>query len=295
MAQKHPLWQNDSIYGSRHVEQLQSLNEISRILAAGSPLKQEFSEVLDLLDKELGLNRGTITLLGPDDNEIRIEAAHGLSKKKSRSITYRMGEGVTGKVVETGNLMIIPKVSQEPLFLNRFERWNVTKQDLSFLCVPIVIGNNVIGTISVDKPFDETASLEDDARILSIVANLIAIDLKTRRQAAVEKQLLEDDNMRLRQELAGKDMILNNEPDADGHLIESMPQNPDSSSAIGNGSLKDSINDFERNLIIEALKRSNGNLAAAARDLRTTARIVRYKVEELGIDNKQYSKKGVDL
>ena len=92
-----------------------------------------------------------------------------------------------------------------------------------------------------------------------------------------------------------EDMILNNEPATDEHLIKSIPQNSDSSLATGNGSLKDSINDFERSLIIEALKRSNGNLAAAARDMRTTARIVRYKVEELGIDNKQYSKKGVDL
>jgi len=39
-----------------------------------------------------------------------------------------MGEGATGKVMETGKAMIVPRVSQEPLFLNRFDRWNVTKE-----------------------------------------------------------------------------------------------------------------------------------------------------------------------
>jgi transcriptional regulator with GAF, ATPase, and Fis domain len=46
-------------------------------------------------------------------------------------------------------------------------------------------------------------------------------------------------------------------------------------------------------LIIDALKRCNGNLAAAARDLKTTARIIRYRAKELSIDYKRYrGKKG---
>jgi Nif-specific regulatory protein len=150
---------------------------------------------------ELGLNRGTITLLAPDGNEIRIEAVHNLSQEQSRKITYRIGEGVTGKVMQTGKPMIIPKVSHEPLFLNRFERWNVTKEELSFICVPISIGNDVIGTISVDRPYEETALLDDEMRILSIVASMIANDLRTRREAVIERQILEDENVRLRQEL----------------------------------------------------------------------------------------------
>ena len=134
MNPKNVLWQNNKVHATRHARQLQSLNKVSQILASGVHLHQAFSKVLDLLDKELGLNRGTISLLVPDDNEIRIESAHGLSQEKSKRITYRLGEGITGKVVQTGKTIIVPKVSQEPLFLNRFERWSVTKQDLSFIC-----------------------------------------------------------------------------------------------------------------------------------------------------------------
>ncbi len=190
--------QTNRVHNSK---QLESLYKVSQILAAGARQQQALADVLDTLDRELGLNRGTITLLAPDGNEIRIEAAHNFSEEQSRRITYRIGEGVTGKVMQTGKPVIVPKVSQEPLFLNRFERWNVTKQELSFICVPITIDNDVIGTISVDKPFEETTPLDDEMRILSIVASMIANDLRTRREAAIERKTLEDENVRLRHEL----------------------------------------------------------------------------------------------
>jgi Nif-specific regulatory protein len=198
MAKKATFLQKSEV---RDLKQLEALYKVSQILAAGTRQQQTLTDVLDTLDKELGLNRGTITLLAPDGDEIRIEAAHNFSEEQSRRITYRIGEGVTGKVMQTGKPIIVSKVSQEPLFLNRFERWNVTKQELSFICVPISIGNDVIGTISVDRPFEETTLLDDEMRILSIVASMIANDLRTRREAAIEHKILEDENLRLRHEL----------------------------------------------------------------------------------------------
>src|SRR3972149_387317 len=186
---------------TRHVRELDILYKISRILAAGTHRRQALAEVVDVLENELGLNRGTITLLAPDGNEIRIEVAHSFPEERSREVRYRMGEGVTGKVMQTGKAMIVPKVSEEPLFLNRFERWNVAKEDISFICVPISIGQEVIGTISVDRVYDKDVSLEEDMRMLSIVASMVANDVRTRREEALRRQELEDENLRLRHEL----------------------------------------------------------------------------------------------
>ena len=60
---------------------------------------------------------------------------------------------------------------------------------------------------------------------------------------------------------------------------------------LGTESMEERIHLFERDLIIDAIKRCNGNLAAAARDIKTTGRIIRYKVKELGIDSKRYYRK----
>lgn len=195
---------SSSIYSARRVQQLETLYEISRILAMGGRERQVLPKVLDALDSGLALQRGSITLLTPNGKEVMVEAVHNLSEEHSRKIRYRIGEGVTGKVMQTGKPIIVEKVSKEPLFLNRFERWNVTKEELSFICVPISIGTEVIGTISVDRPFDEKINLDEDMRLLSIVASMIANNMRTRREAAIQRQLLEDENLRLRHELEGK-------------------------------------------------------------------------------------------
>ncbi len=204
MFKKPPIWNPVLAYKSGHLRQLESFYKVSQILGSGGNQKEALGQVLDVLDDDLGLKRGTITLLAPDGDQIRIEAAHNLSEQQSRTITYRIGEGVTGKVMQSGKPMIVPKISQEPLFLNRFERWNVTKEEMSFICVPISMGKDVIGTISVDRPFDESASLEDEMRVMSIISSMIANDLRSRREAEIERHMLEDENVRLRHELEGK-------------------------------------------------------------------------------------------
>jgi len=201
MAKSRFNLQNPVAQSTRHVRELEILYKISRILAASTHRKQALAEIVDVLERELGLNRGTVTLLAPDGDEIRIEVAQSFPEQRSRTVRYRMGEGVTGRVMQTGKAMIVPKVSEEPLFLNRFERWNVTKEEISFICVPISIGQEVIGTISVDRAYDQAVSLEEDMRMLSIVASMIANDARTRREEALRRQELEDENLRLRYEL----------------------------------------------------------------------------------------------
>jgi len=72
------------------------------------------------------------------------------------------------------------------------------------------------------------------------------------------------------------------------HHLPPTLQTSDASDTIGTGSLKQRVDLFERDLLVDALKRCNGNLAAAARDLGSTARIIRYKVKELGVDHNKY-------
>ena len=73
-----------------------------------------------------------------------------------------------------------------------------------------------------------------------------------------------------------------------GHHMPPTLQTSDASGTVGSGSFKDRIGLFERDLIVDALKRCNGNLTAAARDLKATPRMIRYRVKELGIDYKRY-------
>jgi len=186
----------------QHHRELDALYKISRIISTALRQRQMLAEVLDLLHNELGMNRGTIVLLSPDGKELMIEVAHNLSERQRQAVRYRMGEGITGRVVQTGKPMIVPKVSQEPLFLDRLhKRRQITKEEISFICVPVAIGSEVVGALSADRVFDESAALEEDVRLLTIIASMVANDVKSRRLAAAERQALEEENLRLRNEL----------------------------------------------------------------------------------------------
>ena len=140
---------NDKI--NREIKELSLLREVSQALGKSMDLRETVGPVLSALAERMGMTRGTLTLLNRKTGYIYIEVAHGLSEKE-RAGRYKIGEGVTGKVVGTGQPVIVPHISDEPLFLNRTgSRKNLEKKDISFICVPIKIGKEVVGTLSADQ------------------------------------------------------------------------------------------------------------------------------------------------
>ncbi len=77
-----------------------------------------------------------------------------------------------------------------------------------------------------------------------------------------------------------------------GHHLPPSLQTSDASDTIGEGTLIDRVAMFERDIIVDALKRTDGNMAAAARDLGATPRILRYRVAQLDIDARKFTRKG---
>ncbi|MBW1962054.1 MAG: sigma 54-interacting transcriptional regulator [Deltaproteobacteria bacterium] len=188
------------------IEEITLLYEISETLNQHMDLKKSLYMVLDILANSLNMVRGTITILNPITDEIRIEVAHGLSKDAMERGKYKLGEGITGKVIQTGKPIAIPKISQEPLFLNRTSSRKKGRQDqeLSFICVPIKKGNQVIGAISVDHPYEESYSLKDGTKLMTVVATMLArhvINLETIWQ---EREKLKEENRRLRKKLENR-------------------------------------------------------------------------------------------
>ena len=186
---------------TRHERELQVLASISRLLATQSGPRQMLSAVLRELEKHLDMSRGTVMLLSSDGDELVVEAAHQLDSVHPQQLRYQRGEGVTGNVIQTGRPAIVPRVSQEPQFQNRIHRRQASGGDVSFLCVPIVLGSEVVGTLSVDVPASESDELEERLRFLGIVAGMIAYDVKTRRMAQLQRETLESENLRLRSQL----------------------------------------------------------------------------------------------
>jgi Nif-specific regulatory protein len=197
--------QPGKVYSMKKIEDITLLYEISKALNEHLDLKKSLYRVLEILSSSMNMVRGTVTILHPLRDEISIEVAHGLSRTAMERGKYKLGEGITGRVIQTGKAVAIPKISAEPLFLDRTaSRKSRLEQELSFICVPVKRGNQVIGAFSVDKPFDESYSLKEGKKLMSVIATMVArhvINLETIR---LEKEHLRKENKRLRSELENR-------------------------------------------------------------------------------------------
>ena len=87
---------------AKFAAEVQLLGDIAKAFAESLDLEETLKSILKSLDTHLKLRRGTITLLDPDTEMIRIKVAHGLSERSRSQASYRVGEGITGRVVQTG-------------------------------------------------------------------------------------------------------------------------------------------------------------------------------------------------
>jgi Nif-specific regulatory protein len=182
------------------VRRLSSLLEISQALSGAVKLKSAMHNVLEVLARHHGAMRGIVTLL-QEDGELSVEACDGL-EQPGAPVTYRVGEGIVGRVVETGRPIVVPHVGSEPLLLHRAsKRPEPSEQDLSFVCVPIVLHRKAIGALAIDLKFKLDRDYDRTGKFLGVVASMLAQAIKTQRLFEEDRRRLEAENTHLQQEL----------------------------------------------------------------------------------------------
>jgi Nif-specific regulatory protein len=192
------------------LRELSTLYEIGQALAASLELRIVLERILSVLSERLSMNRGTVTLLSRYSEELQIHASIGLSPAEVRRGRYMLGEGVTGKVVSSGEPVVVPRIGDEPTFLNRtLSRAELNVDDISFICVPIRSGDEVVGALSVDRNYEPDSSLQDDAKLLEIVASMIGQSVRLNRMVDDERQRLVAEKQQLQDRLSEKYNITN--------------------------------------------------------------------------------------
>ena len=178
------------------------LYEMSRIVTEAGNLSTTLNILLQLMKKHMRVIRGMVSLYDIDSGKIFIHESFGLTDEEAARGVYFLGEGVTGRVVETGEAIIVPRISKEPNFLNKTgSRGDIGETKLSFLCVPIMRGKKVMGTISAERIYDNRQLLNLDVEVLSILAATTAQAVELYLLENVQKVALEDENRRLRSAL----------------------------------------------------------------------------------------------
>jgi Nif-specific regulatory protein len=184
---------------ARATVELDVLYRVSQALAHRHEVAPLLQEVFDILETEMGFSYGTLTLRQPDTDIFVIQASRGLTAEERTRGQYRLGEGITGTVAQTGKAELVTDTSRDPRFLDRTRARRGAQR--AFICVPIIHRGQVIGTISIDRPPADISTLRQDLGFLQLLANLLAEAVAGIREQIGETESLKAENERLRRQL----------------------------------------------------------------------------------------------
>jgi Nif-specific regulatory protein len=178
------------------------LFEISTLLnRVKRDLKDNLEPVIKLLANHLNAEKVILAIVNRANGQISIEVSHGLTEEEMSRGVYKIGEGIIGSVVETGKPIVLTKVQDSKDYLNKTGLIDDSVKDLSFICVPIKEENEVVGTLSIHRIYNQFITISDDSRVLSIVGSLIAQAVRTKQEFTEEIAKLKEENMKLHVEL----------------------------------------------------------------------------------------------
>ncbi|MCL1999917.1 MAG: sigma 54-interacting transcriptional regulator [Planctomycetes bacterium] len=184
---------------SRHDREMEVLNHIATLVASTADLADVVPTILERLGTVMDMRYATLALIDNETGAVAIDFAHGLTGEQIRLGHYRLGEGVTGRVAANGQAAIIPNTAECPEYIDRTGRGR--RKDTSFVCVPIALGREMLGTLSVDGASKSDGELAKDARFLAVVSTLLAQAIRSRVREREQRARLEAENNRLRRDL----------------------------------------------------------------------------------------------
>ncbi len=175
---------------NRYTATLQrQLEELSVLHAAASACVEatEEGELLNHISELIGVRlfpeEFGILLLDERLGELRLHSAYRGLPDNFSDFTIPLGKGITGKVAQSGQPLRIADVSKETDFIILYKDNPVRSE----LCVPIKLGEQVIGVFNAQSA-ELDAFSEADQQLLITVAGQLAIAIHRLRADSAERR-----------------------------------------------------------------------------------------------------------
>lgn len=170
------------------------LLESAQILGKSLDPDITIGSILKLLSGRLHLHKGRVILPDPKSGELKIRYFVDLNKEEQQNAVYVSGEGVTGRVMSTGQVALIPDVTKEPQYLARItDLSQLSGNKLAYIAVPILQDDIPIGVLAVQSNRSVDYVFDEDLYVLQIIAAMIG-------QLSRINDLVNDHTKKLRKE-----------------------------------------------------------------------------------------------
>jgi two-component system, response regulator PdtaR len=168
------------------------LHRISNIVSSEVSLDEMLGEIVGLTVQVTDCDACLVYLIERETNEIVLRASQVPHQSDLGNIRLKIGEGVTGWVVEHRSVVAL---SSNAAADSRFKRFQALIEDTyeAFLSVPLVSGGEVIGVINVHHR-ESHHHTSDEIALLTFVGEQMG--------GAITKSFLAEENIRLQEETA---------------------------------------------------------------------------------------------
>jgi len=186
----------------RGAADLTVLHEAAKLIGHSGTPEIAITGTLRLMSQMLGLNRGRVLLPSTADGLLRIRYSYGLTDAERKRGLYSLEEGITGKVMQSGQQAVVQDVDQEPGFLFRaVDRATLPDGVVSYLAVPIMDGNLTVGVLAAHRLRMRPRAINADLVILRILATFIAQIIKINGLIDERTSHLREENQELKDAL----------------------------------------------------------------------------------------------
>jgi len=175
---------NTRIYDAlqRRLEELTTLYEVGKTLSSTLELDLVLLMIVDGVSRLTGVNSCSIMLLDRSGQRLKIRSAKGLPEEVIKTAVRELGEGISGKVAQSGKAIYLRDVKS----VKGVDGCNAKRyKSPSLICVPLKSRGRVIGVLNAnDKQGGDF--LPEDLNLITLFANQAAVAIDN---AAMHDQL----------------------------------------------------------------------------------------------------------
>jgi GAF domain-containing protein len=164
----------------RQLEEIRTLHELSVAATTSLDFELVTRRTVEALQHSLGFEYIGLFLTNEEGDYAHLFATSNLPAENERYRFVKVGEGLIGWSMAQGLPFNVPDVRQEPRYLRGIASTR------SELCVPLRVGERVIGAIDVQSP-RVNAFTPSDERLLTTIAGQWAVILENTKLFAAER------------------------------------------------------------------------------------------------------------
>jgi len=154
-------------------DQAAVIHAAAQLIGKSLDLTVSIGAVLKLLAERLHLKKGRVIQVDPGNGPLRITFSHGLTDQEIANGIYAIGEGVTGRVMASGEIALVPDVHKEPAYIGRISSIETTRILPAYIAVPILQNDVCIGVLAVQRETLNLPQSAGDVYVLQITAAMI--------------------------------------------------------------------------------------------------------------------------